>query len=387
MSQPPIYLDNAATSWPKPNSVYDAVDRYQRENGAPYGRGGYSAATTVGRTIESLRVELAELIGVGDSNRIIFTYSGTDSLNMAIHGVVRPGDHIVTTCAEHNSILRPLRFLEEISEGQVSVSRVAVDKDGIFSAEDVINAVRDDTRLIAITHASNVTGAIYPVETVGKFCKNGGPLFLLDAAQSLGHLPIDVEKLGCDFLAAPGHKGLLGPTGTGILYIGPDTSFSLQPYRQGGTGTVSESDLQPDDLPSRYESGNHNVPGLVGLAAGVSYVRKETIASLRNHELDLMSRLESDLREMPHVRCYGPPNANARVGVLSLNVNGMDPQELAAILDSSISVRCRSGLHCAPLIHNAIGTTELGGTLRLSVGPFTTNDHIDAVTQLLRQLG
>ena len=390
MSNQNIYLDNAATSWPKPNSVYDAVDQYQRHVGVPYGRGGSAEAAAVGRSIEQLRVGLAEFINAGEPAQIVFTYSGTDSLNIAIHGAVRSGDHVVTTCAEHNSVLRPLRHLEQRSRGEISVTRVRLDGDGVVAADAVIEAVEPNTRLVCVTHVSNVTGAILPVAEIGERLNTMGedrPLFLVDAAQSLGHLSLDVRSIDCDLLAAPGHKGLLGPTGTGVLFVSKHAEKSLSPYRQGGTGTQSELDAQPTEMPTRFESGNHNVPGLLGMAAGLAYVRGRGVDAIRHHEMELVTRLQDRLSSMPHITTYGPKCADDRVGVLSLNVAGMDPQDVAAILDSSLRVQCRSGLHCSPLIHDALGTRALGGTLRISPGPFTTNADVDSVADLLDQLG
>ena len=259
----------------------------------------------------------------------------------------------------------------------------------MFSADDIVAAIEPNTRLVSVIQASNVTGAIQPIEAVGRHIGEAtdSPLLLVDAAQSLGHMPISVQELGCDLLATPGHKGMLAPTGTGLLYVGERAKNVLKPYRQGGTGTESERDTQPTEMPARFESGNHNVPGLVGMAAGLAYIRERGIDQIREHEVALMAQLSERLEAFPHVKTYGPESPSDRVGVLSLNVTGVDPQELAAILDTSLGVQCRSGLHCAPLIHEAIGTKELGGTLRLSVGPFSTIEHVDAVADLLCQMG
>ena len=263
-----IYLDNAATSWPKPEAVYRAVDDYQRRLGAPAGRGSYSEAAETERIVGSCRQKIAQLLGASDPSRIIFTLNGTDSLNLALHGLLRPGDHVVTTVCEHNSVLRPLRFLAE--QRQVSATYVGCDGQGFVSPDDIRRAITPHTRLIALVHVSNVTGAIQPVEEVGRIAAEHGQTYLIDAAQSLGYVPIDVRRLGCHLLAAPGHKGLLGPLGTGVLYVAPGVEQQLLPLRQGGTGTRSDEDIQPTSLPDRYEAGNLNVPGIAGLAAGVS---------------------------------------------------------------------------------------------------------------------
>jgi selenocysteine lyase/cysteine desulfurase len=260
---PRIYLDNAATSWPKPESVYQAVDDYQRRLGAPAGRGVYAEATEVERLVNNCRKKVAQLINEADPTRVIFTQNGTDSLNLAIHGWLQPGDHVVTSVCEHNSVLRPLRFLAE--HRNVSTTYVGCDAQGRVDPGDIRRAIQPQTRLIALTHASNVTGTIQPVEEVGKIAKERGISFLVDAAQTLGHMRVDVQRIGCQMLAAPGHKGLLGPLGTGVLYIAPGVEARLLPIRQGGTGTRSDEDIQPTTLPDRYESGNLNVSGIVGL--------------------------------------------------------------------------------------------------------------------------
>ncbi|MGE0610694.1 MAG: aminotransferase class V-fold PLP-dependent enzyme, partial [Pirellulales bacterium] len=246
MSGPPrIYLDNAATSWPKPDAVYDAVDRYQRECGAAYGRGVYAEATQAARLVEAARQGLAKWLGAGDPRRIAFTCNGTDAINLALHGLLRAGDHVVTTVVEHNSVLRPLRYLEDA--GQINVDRVPCDGQGLVDAEAIRLALRPNTRLIALTHVSNVTGAIQPVDAVSAIAQEQGALLLIDAAQSAGHLPLNLARLPADLLAAPGHKGLLGPLGTGFLYVRP--GLELRPVRQGGTGSHSNDDHQPADMP------------------------------------------------------------------------------------------------------------------------------------------
>ncbi|MEQ8791975.1 MAG: aminotransferase class V-fold PLP-dependent enzyme, partial [Pirellulaceae bacterium] len=282
------------------------------------------------------------------------------------------------------SVLRPLRWLEQ--HGQVEVTRVACDGEGIVSPDDLSAAVRPETRLIALIHASNVTGALQPIEAASTIAKEHGALFLVDAAQSLGHVPIDVSGLGIDLLAAPGHKGLLGPLGTGVLYIAPGVEQQLAPTRQGGTGTVSDQDSQPEALPEKYESGNLNAAGLVGLSAGAAYVNERTVAALREHEMELTRRLLEGLARIDGVSVYGPPKADRRVGVVSLTIAGYDPREAAALLDATWSIQLRAGIHCAPLMHRALGTAKGGGTLRISPGPFSTTDEIDATLEAVAEI-
>ena len=385
MSSPSrIYLDNAATSWPKPQAVYEAVDRYQREIGAPNGRSGYREALESNRLVERARRGVAQLIGARDSSHVVFGWNGTDVLNLAIHGIVRPGDHVVTTVCDHNSVLRPLRALRE--SASVEVSYVPCDREGFISPDDVRAALRPNTRLVAVIHASNVTGAIQPVEEIGRIVREHDAFYLVDAAQSLGHVPIDVARLDADLLAAPGHKGLLGPLGTGVLYIRPGVERQLQPRRHGGTGTQSEEDRQPDDLPEKYEPGNHNLVGLAGLAAAVDFLREETFEKIHTHHSELASRLLDGLREVEGVTIYGPKSTDDRTSVVSVTVDGYDPQELAAVLEASHHIQCRAGLHCAPRMHAALGTTAGGGTLRLSPGYSTTLEEIDAVITALQEV-
>jgi len=380
---PRIYLDNAATSWPKPESVYAAVDDYQRRLGAAAGRGAYRDAAEVERLIASARRGIAELLHAPAADQIVFTLNGTDALNLAIHGLLRPGDQVITTVAEHNSVLRPLRDWE--SRG-VTLTHVGVDRAGILDPDEIRQAVTPQTRLLAVTAASNVTGAIQPLAAIGQIAQAAGVRFLVDAAQAVGHIPLDVQALGCDLLAAPGHKGLLGPLGTGVLYIRPGLERELHPLRQGGTGSRSDEDRQPEQLPDKYEAGNLNVPGIVGLNAGVAYLQAQGPTALRNHELTLMKQLLDGLAELPNVRVHGPTNAVARVGVVSVTLPAYDPQVAAAVLDSAHGVQVRAGLHCAPRMHGALGTLADGGTVRFSVGPFTTPADISAALAALADL-
>jgi cysteine desulfurase family protein len=380
---PRLYFDNAATSWPKPETVYRAVDDYQRRLGAPAGRGAYAEASDTERIVASCRKKIARLIGAADPSRVVFTGNGTDSLNLALHGFLRPGDHVVTSVCEHNSVLRPLRFLAE--HKQVTTTYVPCDSAGIVSPDDVRQSITPKTKLIALLHASNVTGAIQPVEEVGRIAEERGITFLVDAAQSLGYLPVDVNRLGCHLLAAPGHKGLMGPLGTGLLYVAPGVEERLLPLRQGGTGTRSDEDIQPASLPDRYESGNLNVPGIAGLEAGVSHVLAEGIESIRARARDLTGKLLAGLAPLKGLTLYGPPSADSRVGVVSLNLAGYDPQELASLLDANWSIQTRAGIHCAPRMHQSLGTAP-AGTLRLSIGHFTTEQEIEAVIATLKEI-
>jgi cysteine desulfurase/selenocysteine lyase len=387
MVMPRIYLDNAATSWPKPPRVYEAVDQYQRHVGAPAGRGAYRDALDVDRRVQQSRLALARLIDAPQTERVIFTYSGTDSLTLALRGLLKPGDHVVTSVCEHNSVLRPLRYLE--AHQQVSVTRVGCDAEGLVDPDEVVRAVLGprQTRLLVLVHASNVTGALQPIEQVAQQLADHPVRLLVDAAQSVGHLPLSVQRMGCDLLAAPGHKGLLGPTGTGFLYLAPGMEHEVQPIRLGGTGTRSESDEAPEQLPDRYEAGNLNVPGILGLAAGIEFLNERGVDQLAEHERQLADQLTHGLAELSHVKRYGPADRSRRTGVISFNVDQHDPQEVAVLLDQIGGIQTRAGFHCAPRIHQALGTADLGGTVRVSCGPFNETSDIDAAIAALAQLG
>lgn len=379
-----IYLDNAATSWPKPEAVYAVVERYQRTLGAPAGRGAYAEAGEVEKAVEATRAGLARLLGAADPRQVIFTFNGTDSLNLAIHGLLGEGDHVVTTVVEHNSVLRPVATLE--GAGRISVTRVGCDAAGVVDPGDIRAAINSRTRLIALVHASNVTGAVQPVEVVGEIAREHGVTFLMDAAQTVGELPIDVSQLPVDLLAAPGHKGLLGPLGTGLLYIRPGLEQRLASVRQGGTGSRSESDRQPETLPDKYEAGNLNVPGILGLGAGVEFLAGRGIEAVRAGARALAEQLLDGLSAIEGVTIHGPPTAEGRVAVVSISIQGYDPQEVAAMLDAAHGIQTRSGLHCAARMHAALGTLERGGTVRLSPGVFNTAEDIEAAVQAVQQL-
>ncbi|MGD9644704.1 MAG: aminotransferase class V-fold PLP-dependent enzyme [Pirellulales bacterium] len=379
-----IYLDNAATSWPKPEAVYLAVDRYQREIGAPAGRGAYAEALEVERRLAALRTAIARLIGAAHARQIVFTPNCTAALNLAIHGLLRRGDRVVTTQVEHNSVLRPLGQLAD--EGLIEVERVGCDAAGVVDPAEVARALERPARLVVVSHASNVTGAIQPVAEIARLAHQRGALVLVDAAQTAGHLPIDVGQLGADLLAAAGHKGLLGPLGTGFLYIAPGLEADMRSLQQGGTGTASFQDRQPETLPDKYESGNLNVPGLIGLLAGLEYIAQRGVAQIAAHERALIAGLRAGLADVSSVRLFGPASADDTVGVLSIALDDFDPQEAAALLDSDHRIQTRAGLHCAPLVHRALGTLDTGGTLRFSVGPLNTTDQIAAAVEAVREL-
>lgn len=379
-----IYLDNAATSFPKPEAVYAAVDDYNRRCGVAVGRGSFGQAVELQSTVDRCRALAAQLLGAESPQQIIFTFNCTDSLNVALHGLITPETHVVTTVTEHNSVLRPLRELRDRSG--VEVTYVGADAAGRVSVDDIRAAIRAETVLVAVNHASNVTGTLQPIAEIGEIAQSAGALVLVDAAQSAGHVPIRLADLPVDVMCCAGHKGLLGPLGTGLLYLRPGIEERLPSQRQGGTGTRSEDDRQPDSLPDKYESGNHNAPGLVGLAAGLEFLAERGIEQLRAHEQQLTGQLLDGLLKRPQLKQYGPTDADARVGVVSVALEGFEPQVLSGILDESFGIQTRAGLHCAPRMHEALGTKPSGGTVRISPGPFSTPDDIEAVLSALSEV-
>lgn len=379
-----IYLDNGATSFPKPEAVYQAVDDYQRRIGAAVGRGAYREAIESQRMVDRCRSRAALLFGAERPDRIVFTFNCTDGLNMALMGLCRPGDHVVASELEHNSVLRPLRWLKDNRGIQVTI--VHPGPDGRVTADAVRAQLRPTTRLLAVQHACNVNGIVQPVEQICEMARQAGVLTLVDAAQTAGHWPIDLRSLPVDVLACPGHKGLLGPLGTGLVYIRPGIEQQLQCYRLGGTGTQSEDDRQPESMPDRYESGNLNAPGLAGLEAALSHISDRTVAVIQSSEKELSVRLVSGLRALPKVQVYGHESTVNHVGVVSFNIKGFSPQEAAGLLDQSFGVQARAGLHCAPGAHRFLGTFESGGTVRFSVGAFTSIQDIDHALEAVREI-
>ena len=378
------YLDNAATSWPKPEGVLAVMDRYHRELGVAAGRGATRAASEVDATIARCRLRAAQFFNAESSDRIIFTFNGTDSLNLVIHGVLQPGDHVVASTLEHNSVQRPLSELRR--RIGIETTFIEPEANGRVEPAKYRDALRPTTKLVALIHASNVTGVVQPIDDVGVIARQAGALMLVDAAQSAGHLPIDVRNSPIDMLAFPGHKGLLGPLGTGLLYLRPGIEQHVASLRQGGTGSLSEDDHQPERLPDKYESGNHNAPGLFGLEAALDWLEQHRGTERHAHELELRRRVIDGLAGSSSVQLFAADlSDDLVVGVVSFTVNGFDPQEMAAILDHDFQIQTRAGLHCAPGAHRSLGTLASGGTIRASFGPMTTADDVDRLLDALRQ--
>lgn len=380
--QPPvIYLDHAATSWPKPQPVIEAVQHALLYESANPGRGSHRMAVQASRVIFQTRKGLAKLFQVKNPNDIAFAANTTAALNLAIKGFVDSGDHVIATAVEHNAVRRPLEYLKRVLN--VQVTYVEADAEGKVSLDHIREAIRPNTRLAIVNHSSNLLGTIQPVEEIAALMRQHGVKLLVDAAQSAGLLPIDVEAMGIDMLAFPGHKGLLGPQGTGGLYIHP--SIRLEPHMHGGTGSQSEAPEQPDVRPDRYEAGTLNTPGIAGLGAGVTYVLEETVAAIYEKEWTLTQRMMEGLSAVNGIRLLGPGLGKPRTGIVSFVLKGVDPSEMSFILDQHYGIAVRAGFHCTPLAHESAGTTGTGA-IRASVGCFTTEADVDALVTAVQEI-
>ena len=375
------YLDNAATSFPKPEGVYAAMDHFARHSLANPGRSGHKMALESEHTLANGRHRLNRFFNGKNPDRWAFTLNCTDALNMAFKGALNDGDHVVTTDLEHNSVSRPLVALSQA--GRITLTRVPADGGGTIDPEAVRAAIGPKTRMVAMTHASNVLGTVQPVSEVGRIAREHDLLFLVDAAQTAGVLPIDVQAMCIDLLAFPGHKSLFGPTGTGALHVG--SRVTLRPWREGGTGGDSLTPTQPTDFPHHLEGGTPNVLGVAGLVAGLDFVEERGVEAIRRHEVELCDRLRAALADMPGFDVFGHADAGRRVGALSFRCEVLPAPELAGLLDQSFDIAVRPGLHCAPYIHKALGTAP-DGLLRVSPGPFTTNADIDQLIDALKQI-
>lgn len=375
-----IYLDNAATTFPKPESVYRDMDDCMRNYCANPGRAGHKLAMMSARAVSDCRDAVAKLFNIKDSMDVVFTFNATDSLNLAIKGFLNPGDHVVTTTMEHNSVLRPIMELEKIG---VEHTFVQADSEGGISPVDIEKAIKPNTKLIVTTHASNVVGTLVDIKAIGMIAHDHDIAYLVDASQSAGVYDIDVEDQHIDMLALPGHKGLLGPQGTGVLYVNP--KIRLKSMREGGTGSRSEEIVQPDLYPDKYESGTHNTPGLVGLKAGVEFILSTGIEKIRSHEEELTQYFIDELSKISKVKIYGPMDAKKRAAVVSISIEGLDSSEVSFILDRTYGIETRPGIHCAPLAHKTLGTIE-EGTVRFSIGYFNTKEEIDSTIEAINYI-
>lgn len=376
-----IYLDNAATTFPKPEIVYKTMDTFYRTLGANPGRSGHKMAVAAEKEIEDTRTVVAKLLGIKNSKRFIFTFNATDAINMGIKGLLKSGDHAITTYLEHNAVSRALNGLER--RNIITVTKVRNSQDGFIDPDDIKNAITPKTRLIVMAHAPNVIGTIQPVQEIGRLARENNIIFMVDAAQTTGVCEIDVNRCCIDMLAFTGHKGPLGPTGTGGLYVGEDVN--IEPWREGGTGFEPASLSQPEELPFKLESGTPNTVGIAGLRAGIEFVLSKGIQTIRNHEQKLTDKLINALKDDRRFILYGTTDITKKVGILSLNVNGFKPAEVGAILDQAFGIAVRPGLHCAPFAHQVLGTFP-DGTVRISPGVFNTEDEINQLITALDKI-
>ncbi len=375
-----IYFDNAATSFPKPEIVYDEIYSAMKNYGANPGRSGHKLALKAGRGIYETRDALSQLFNIKNPMNIVFTMNCTESLNLGLKGLLKKGDHVITTSMEHNSVIRPLKVMEK--QG-VDLTIVKGDNKGRIDPADIEKSVQKNTKLIVINHVSNLTGTILPMEEASKIAKENGILFMVDAAQSAGVYDIDVQKMDIDLLAFPGHKGLLGPQGTGGLYI--REGLKIKELKEGGTGSISHSLEQPEVLPDKYESGTPNSPGVIGLGTGVRYILEKGIKNIRKHEEDLTNHFIEELLKIDGVKAYGPLDIKEQGAVVSINIGNEDSSEISYILDEVYNIAVRPGLHCAPLAHKTIGTFEQG-VVRFSFGIFNTHDEIEQGIKAIKDI-
>lgn len=375
------YFDNAASSWPKPPAVIEAMNQCMVEYAANPGRGSHRMAVKASRALFETRKNIAKLFGIKNPNDIAFALNTTAALNLAIKGFVQTGDHVICTAVEHNSVRRPLEYLK--STKAIEITYLNSDSQGNIDIQQLKQSIRSNTKLMVVNHSSNLLGSILPIDLINDVISKHGIKLLVDAAQTAGTIPIDVNGMGIHMLAFPGHKGLLGPQGTGGLYIHPD--IHLEPLLHGGTGSQSEEVDQPSIRPDRYEAGTQNTVGIAGLNEGVKFVLNETVEKIHNKERDLVQRLMEGLIELKKVQILGPSPGEDRTGIVSFNVNNADSSEVAFILDQSFQIAVRSGYHCTPLAHQTAGTLQTGA-IRASVGYFTTVDEVDYFIQSVKEI-
>ena len=379
-----IYLDNSATSFPKPDPVYEFMNSFYRNKGVSPGRSGFDAAIETEEMVTNTRKMLTSLFnGNGDFNRLTFSYNASDSLNMILQGLAGEGDHVVTTMLEHNSVLRPLYHLTQA--GIIETTHVAFDPvTGYVDPQDIKKAIRKNTKFVVVNHCSNVIGTIQPIEEIGKICQEAGVYFIVDGSQSAGAVPVDMQKMHIDAYIFTGHKCLMGPTGIGGSYVAKD--LPVRGTRFGGTGVRSAQLTHLEEFPYRMECGTLNLLGVAGLNAGVRWITEKGIDNLHNKEMDLWDKLRKGIQDVDGVTTYCATGKEHKNPVLSLNIKGFEAGDVGTMLDVDYNIACRTGLQCAPKVHQMIGTDKIHGTVRLSVGPFNTEEHIDKAILAIREI-
>lgn len=377
-----IYLDNAATSFPKPEDTYVFMDRFYRTHGVNPGRSGYDLCMETGQLVDDTRKLLTRFFNGTDPNRLVFTYNSTDALNLALFGLVGEGDHVITTNVEHNAVLRPLHHLSR--DLGVAVDLVPFDAKGFVDPDAIAKLFRPTTKVVAVNHGSNVIGTVQPIAEIGRRCRERGIRLVVDASQTAGKIPIDVQAMNVDVLAFTGHKSLMGPTGIGGLYV--QEGVAIRHTRAGGTGVRSAQRAHLDEYPWRLEYGTPNVAGIAGLNAGVQWLQKTGLEAIEAHEMRLMRRLVEGLREIPGVTLYCQDDLEGHIAVMIFNVDGFEASDTGTILDVDHNIACRTGLHCAPRVHEQLGTVGIHGAVRFGIGPFNTDAHIDAAIAGVREV-
>jgi cysteine desulfurase family protein len=383
-SQPLIYLDNAATVWPKPESVYRFMVDFYRRAGVNPGRSGFDLCLETGALVDNLRQRLTAFFG-GDQDapeRLCFGYNATDALNLIIPGLLSAGDHVITTNLEHNSVLRPINHL--VRDGSVEASFLPFDGAGFVDPGYVANAIRPNTKLVVVNHGSNVIGTIQPVAEIGKVCRERGVLLAIDTAQTAGIVPIDMQAMNIDVLAFTGHKALMGSTGIGGLCVRKHVEIGH--VRSGGTGVRSVDPYHLDEYPWRLEFGTPNIVGIAALSAGLDWIEAQGIENIRAHEMHLADRLVNGAREIQGVRLYCCDTLDNHLPTITLNVEGVEASDVGTMLDVDHDIATRTGLHCAPRVHQQLGTDKSKGGVRFSIGPFNTEEHIDAALKALSEI-
>lgn len=375
-----IYLDNGATSFPKLKGMVAVMEECMTKYCGNPGRSGHSMSLKTGEEVYHARRNVAKLFNIEEGERLVFTKNTTEALNMGLHGFLKRGDHAITTSMEHNSVLRPLKTMERSG---VEHSIVKADGQGIISPRDIEKNIKPNTKLIVVTAASNVTGSKMPIEEIGNIAKKRGIKFMVDGAQGAGAMDLDVKRLHIDMLAIPGHKGLLGPLGTGALYVDP--KIRLTPMCQGGTGTESKSRMQPSDFPEGFESGTVNAPAIIGLGYCAEFIEKVGVDVIGQYEEDLMDWLDERLLNMDFIKLYGPKVCK-KTGISLINVEGISAEDVTTILNSRYGIAVRGGYHCAGLAHKTIGTWDCGG-VRISVGPYNTKKDMENLVDALWEIG
>lgn len=377
-----IYLDNGATSYPKPDEVYTFMDSFYRSYGVNPGRSGYDLCMETGALVDTTRKMLADFFNGNDSNRLCFSYNSTDALNLIIFGMLKQGDHAITTTLEHNSVLRPLYHQNKFNG--VEVDYIPFDTNGFVDPDDVKQKIKANTRLVIVNHASNVIGTVQPVGAIGRICRDYGVPFAIDASQSAGKVPIDIEQLHVDVVAFTGHKSLLGPTGIGGLYV--REGVKIRHTRAGGTGVRSADRMHLEEYPYRLEYGTGNIVGIAGLHAGSKWIAERGIDQIHHHEMRLTRMLRDGLSKLDGVSLHCQDDLIDHIGVISFNIDGMEALNTGTLLDGEYNIACRTGLHCAPLVHEQMGTAQIGGSVRIGIGPFNTEAHIKTAIEAIGEI-